>query len=116
MKILFTKSFGQYITKYRINKTILIKEYIKIYNSWECHKIWTLKNFTICKWYLLCKEKRLITLIETDSYIIPVIILKKESRKWWNINKNNILKDFWNDFNKIFNDLENGNVIEIINL
>jgi len=116
MKIILTKTFYFYINKYRINKDILVKEYIKIKNSWKCMNIWTYDNFEICKWYLLWKEKRLITLIEKDNFIIPIIILKKESKKGNNINKNNVMKDFLTNFEKVFFDLNNNNIQEIIDI
>lgn len=116
MKILITKTFNYYLEKFRIDKEIIVKEYVKIKNSKECIKIWTYGDFIICKWYLLWKEKRLITLIEKDNYIIPVIIIKKESRQWWNIRKETVINDFKTDFIKIRNDLEKGQVLEIIEI
>lgn len=116
MKILITKSFNYYLDKFRIDKGVIIKEYIKIKNSWECMKIWTYDDFIICKWYILWKEKRLLTLIEKDNYIIPVIILKKESKQWWNIRKETVIDDFKTDFIKVRNDLENWQVLEVVEI
>jgi len=116
MKILITKTFNFYLNKFRIDKEIIVKEYLKIKNSWTCLKLWIYDNFIICKWYLLWKEKRLITLIEKDNYIIPVIIMKKESKQWWNIRKDNTQDNFKTDFIKVINDLENWKVIEIIEI
>jgi hypothetical protein len=116
MKILITKTFNFYLDKFRIDKEIIVKEYVKIKNSWTCLKLWTYDDFIICKWYLLWKEKRLITLIEKDNYIIPVIIMKKESKQWWNIRKDNAQYNFKTDFIKVINDLEIGKVIEIIEI
>lgn len=116
MKILITKTFNFYLDKFALDKEIIVKEYVKIKNSWTCLKLWTYDDFIICKWYLLWKEKRLITLIEKDNYIIPVIILKKESKQWWNIRKDNVMDNFKTDFIKVINDLENGKVIEILEI
>lgn len=116
MKILITKTFNFYLDKFRIDKEIIVKEYLKIKNSWTCLNLWTYDDFIICKWYLLWKEKRLITLIEKDNYIIPVIIMKKESKQWWNIRKDNTQDNFKADFIKVINDLENWKVIEIIEI
>lgn len=49
MKILITKTFNYYLDKFRIDKEVIIKEYIKIKNSKECIKIWTYDDFIICK-------------------------------------------------------------------
>lgn len=116
MKILITKTFNSYLDKFKVDKEIVIKEYIKIKNSWTCLKLGTYDDFIICKWYLFWKEKRLITLIEKDNYIIPVIILKKESKQWWNIRKETVMSDFKTDFIKVINDLENWNVSEVIEI
>ncbi len=113
MKILITKTFNYYLNKFRIDKEIIVKEYVKIKNSKECIKIGTYDDFIICKWYLLWKEKRLITLIEKDNYIIPVIIIKKESKQWWNIRKETVMDEFKTYFIKVINDLENWKVLEI---
>ena len=116
MKIFITKTFNFYLDKFALDKEIIVKEYIKIKNSWTCLKLWTYDDFIICKWYLLWKEKRLITLIEKDNYIIPVIILKKESKQWLNIRKDNVMDNFKTDFIKVINDLENWRVIEILEI
>ncbi len=53
MKILITKTFNYYLDKFRIDKEIIVKEYIKIKNSKEYLKLGTYKDFIICKWYIL---------------------------------------------------------------
>lgn len=55
-------------------------------------------------------------MIEKDNYIIPVIILKKETKQWWNIRKETVIDTFKTDFLKVRNDLENWDVKEVIEI
>lgn len=115
MKIVFTDSFLKRLNKLWNIKKDNIFDLIKKYpDTNNLILLDFFDNSKILKWYLLSKNIRIMILFEFCKWkFIPFYIWKKETKKCNNITKNNYIDLFWNDIDKILNEVINKKVEEI---
>lgn len=71
------------------------------------------KSHCVLKGYLLGKKIRILILFElVDNMMIPISVVKKESKEGKNIRKENYEEIFINFLSKILRDIDNGNYKE----
>lgn len=117
-QILFTKTFEKLLYKlWSISKDDIINLIKKYPNTNNLEKIDDIDFQTfVIKGYLLSKKVRILILFQNvKSKFIPVSIVKKESKDWWNITKENYIEIFWNHIDKSIIDIDN-NDYEIIEI
>ena len=108
--ILITKTFNKLLSKIKsVNfndiKVEIIKHSIGLNNFKE---LWILNNRKVLKWYLLHKKVRILILFQEKNWkYLPFLIVKKETKDWYNIRKES-LDELKIKLDKIFDDLENG--------
>ena len=114
MKIVITSYFKKNLDKLKIDENIIINEISKYKKGISYIDLWQWKGFSIYKDYLDSRKKRIITLVKINKYYFPIIIIKKESKLWQNIQKKNVLYEFENNFYKVMKDFENDKIYKII--
>ncbi len=116
MKIIITQSFKKQLHKLKFDEKILIKEISKYSKGISYINMWEWNWFCLYKDYLDSKRKRLLTLVKKWKYYFPVVILKKESKKGYNIHSNSVLKVFEKNFYDVLDDFEEGRIYKIIEI
>ncbi len=68
----------------------------------------------ILKGYLLSKKVRILVLFQyVNNIFIPISLVKKESKKWNNITKQNYIDFFENDIDKAIVDIDTKDYKEV---
>lgn len=114
-KIILTKTFNKLLSKiWSISKQNIIDLIKKYPNSNNLIEIDILTGSVVLKGYLLSKKIRILILFQNIKWkFIPIYILKKETKKWYNISKDNYIELFWNYIDKITIDIDNNEFEEI---
>lgn len=109
--ILITNTFEKLVFKIKSISLKDVKLEIEKHKKWlkNFKVIWTLRNRTVIKWYLLSKKVRLVVLFhETNWNYLPFYIAKKETKDGFNISKFS-LEDLNCKLDNIFMDLDKWN-------
>jgi hypothetical protein len=113
--IFITESFDKLLKKIKsVSLSDVITE-IKKHKNWidNFKKIWEEDESIIFKGYLLSKKVRFVVLFHKVEWdYIPFYVVKKETKKWYNISKITI-EDFYEKLSKIQKELENSKYVEI---
>ncbi len=115
MKLIITKTFYKKLDKIKSVSLESIENLVsKIPDTNLVFEIDSFDNSIIFKWYLNSKKVRIVILFEKiENNYLPVSLLKKESKNWYNITKDNYIDFCLTDINKTIEDYNNGFYQEI---
>jgi len=116
MKIILTISFHKNLKKLWYSEVSLLKEVSKYIDGEHFYKLGYLDWIEICKGYIDSKKKRLVFLFRFGNYIVPIKLLKKESKLWWNIHKDTLIQDFSESIDKTLEEIKQQEIYKKIDL
>ena len=116
MKIILTNSFHKNIKKLWYSEESLLSDLSKNLKKNNFYILWHINDLEIWKWYIDSNKKRIVFLFKINNYLIPIKLLKKETKLWWNINKYNLLENFWKNIDKILKEIENKEIYKKYNI